>query len=243
MRPFLIALALIALNLGGSATAQNQPAPLAKYVVVFTSPAWQSNPTEAALVNLVRAPPPGSPLAPWVDRAAVKHFTPRDPNYARFANLAPPENLPVVVVQRPDGGYVYKASGDNVPTDAYTLGREIDYYAGLDPLPAKYGDGGAVAISDSATMHGRVKWLTEQDFCPDGTCTPQPRIPAPAVSPRRPFVQVGPDSVDINPSVDTGPLAAPLIVGVIIVAIVGGLLAALLLFLIAAFAAYRYLRS
>jgi hypothetical protein len=217
-------------------TASAQPAePIARYVVVFTSDAWQSNPVESQLVESVQRPPAGSPLAQWTAGAAVKHFTPRDPTFARFAELAPVDRLPVVVVQRNDGGYVYKASAENVPTNAYALGREIDYYAGLDPLAVKNS-----TMADSAEARGRVEWLTEQDFCPDGTCPNQPQPRQPLRNPSRPIVQVGPDSVDLNPTVDFSGLSTPLIIGVVIFALFALAFGAVVLLLIL-LALYRLL--
>lgn len=240
MRPplaIVAALVCLAVTQAPQAIAQ-QAAPLARYVVVFTSDGWKSNPTESALVANFKQPPSGSPLETWTRGASVKHFTPSDPNYSRFLNLAPVDRLPVVVVQRTDGGYVYKASAGNLPSDAYALGREIDYYAGLDPLAIKNGDGGA-SLNDSANVHGRVEWLTEQDLCPDGQC-PSPRRPL--LEPRRPFVQVGPDSVELQPELNFSGLATPVIVGVILLAFLGLGFAGLVLILLI-YTAYRIFAS
>lgn len=238
MRNLVAVLAMLLLgSLASVTTAQDAPPPLSKYVVVFTSDNWQANQTESQLVRMVTATPQGSPLEPWVSGASVKHVKTGDPVYSRFSALAPADKLPVVVVQRADGGYVYKASAGNIPTDHYALGREIEYYAGLDPLKMNNADGSG-SMADSAATHGQIGWLNESDFCPDGRCPTQPRQPL--LAPKRPLVQVGPDSVEMTPQFDFSGVSTAIVVVVCVLAFVGACLT-LCFLLFAAIVAYRLL--
>lgn len=230
----IFALFIDAPQVSAQDTAQDSAA--IKYLVVFTSDAWQSNPRESALVSMVTSPPQGSPLESWVQGATVKHYTPADPTYReRFGTLAPPDKLPAVIVQRGDGGYVYKATADNVPTDHYTLGREIEYFAGLDPLRLNKNAQG-YAMADSSSVYGSIEW-SGQLACPDGRC-PMP-MPSPPQS--RPLVQVGPDSVDLQPSFDFGQVGTVAWVAIAVAFILALAMAALML-VAAAYLIYRLIR-
>lgn len=227
MRPHLIA--AIALSLaaaGGMQAAAQSTAPIEDggkfYCVIFTSDAWKSRPAEAALIDWIERPPADGPLEPWVRRCRLKHLRPSDPIYRdRFARYMPPERLPAIWIQRPDGGVVYCASGENLPGSSYQLGREIEYFAGLDPAPTG---------SDSAAIHGRIEWMGIDGGypCPDGRCPPSqpPSVPGTGVGRDWPLVDaVFPDSVDLMPVSVPGIGRTVLLVAagfLVIIALLGG---------------------
>lgn len=131
------------------------------YLSIFTHADYASRPTERQLVANVQT----GDLYQFAKQSHFKHYTTDDPLYrTRFASMFPESALPVICVQRSDGAYWYKASGDRIPRDANGLSEEIKFYIQLDP-----------ALDTSA----------KQQICPPGGCPPDanPSTPWPAAGP------------------------------------------------------------
>lgn len=101
-----------------------------------------------------------------------------DPLYKeRHSSYIPVETFPCVMLQRSDGGVVYKASGLNVPAGATELFDQMAYYAKLDPMSPR---------KDSIDLRP----MAASEDCPDGKCpvrpTPQPDPMFPNLRPNGP---------------------------------------------------------
>ncbi|QDV26923.1 hypothetical protein [Aureliella helgolandensis] len=181
-----VALWLMSLQCG-LVVAQNVPADPADaarpYLSIFTHPDYAARPQEAALVRAVQ----GGELLRFAQSSHFKHYTSSDPIYRdRFSTMFPTSTFPIVCVQRSDGAYWYKASGNRVPTDGRQLLDEIKYYVALDP---QLNPSGGTAESGLKTQIGY-----EYEQCgPDG-CPPRPDTWLPNVNPQLPdssdFVQI-----------------------------------------------------
>jgi hypothetical protein len=108
-----------------------QPDDAKKYwLTVITHADWAKRPNEKALIENLQK----EPFLSVARTHRFNHYTTAKKIYAeRYEPSYPEESLPVVIRQRPDGGYVYKASGQNVPTSAESLLDEMKFYANLTP--------------------------------------------------------------------------------------------------------------
>ncbi len=100
------------------------------YLTVITHADWAKRPGEKALIeNITREPMLGVAKA-----HRFNHYTTGKAIYKeRYEQYFPEDALPVVIRQKPDGGYVYKASGRNIPTSSKALYDEMKFYAQLTP--------------------------------------------------------------------------------------------------------------
>lgn len=143
---------------------------------------WLSAPTEPALVE-------------WCRKAKVGAKRINDPVAKDRWGFLRPDELPAVFLQREDGGVVYKATRANLPSDEYSLARELDFYD-------KLGGGARQYQSPDSQTQVPITWVPQSSSdCPDGKCpwdTPNAR-PRPPRFPEWPQI---PDSVDVT--VDAG---------------------------------------
>jgi hypothetical protein len=163
-------------------------------IVLLTHDDWEQRPDELRLVMWFKGGV--VPEMSWFgSHAKLWHFTPSSKHYASYTPSYG-TSLPVVAIQRFDGGSAYKVTGANIPKDCTTLYRKI--IKGL-----------ASARPVKAIVQHRKK--VRQD-CPDGNCTPnRSRRPFSFLRPfRRPDDTDGnePPPVDDPPPVDE-PLVSP----------------------------------
>ena len=117
------------------ATAIAQPAEkpddASKYwLTVYTHADWAKRPDEKQLIDNITS----EPVKGIAAKHRFNHITTGMKVYGeRYADSYPEELLPVIVRQRPDGGYVYKASGQNIPSTSQGLYDEMKMYAKLTP--------------------------------------------------------------------------------------------------------------
>lgn len=130
MKNIILALAVILCGL----TARSQE-PIPKdadkyYITVFTHADWAKRPEEKALIEAIRS----EPLRSTVLAHRFNHYTTNMGIYkSRWADKFPEEVLPVIIRQKPDGGYVYKASGQNIPSGARAILNDMKLYNQLIP--------------------------------------------------------------------------------------------------------------
>jgi hypothetical protein len=75
----------------------------------------------------------------------------------RFAHAIPPSQLPAIWIARPDGGVLYKATGERIPTAAADLFDEMLHYCSLDP-------------QSTAQDSQLSRPIAGPQDCPDGRC-------------------------------------------------------------------------
>lgn len=130
----LICLPVIGLPVIGLAQQVPTPPPenSRPHLSIFTSSLYRLLPEDAALVKAFETDPQ---LIKVKAGTNFHHYTDRDPLYkARYAKTIPLDRLPAIMLQRADGGYVYKATGSNVPSSPSDIFDEMAHYAKLDPL-------------------------------------------------------------------------------------------------------------
>ncbi len=162
-------------GLVASAAAQqvaNPPTDNRPYLSIFTSAHYAGTPHEAALVKAFAE---DANLRAIKSQCRWNHFLPHDAFYKqRFQKLIPIDRLPAILLQRADGGYVYKATGSNVPDSAAEIFDQMSHYAALDPLRGP---------ADSIEARPFDKWRARitgdggipdvdgpPSDCPDGRC-------------------------------------------------------------------------
>ncbi len=184
----------------------------AAWIAVVLPDHWQQDPVSVRLVNDLERATPDTPLGGWTRTAKVDKRIASDPICKeRHGRYLRPDELPAIFLQRSDGGTLYKATRPNLPTDPFVLGREMDYYASLDPVFALKGQ-----VSDSKQYHGAIDWVTQcpGPNCPDGMCPVNPSYP---VGP----MPVGPMLPDSRLSVPSGiSEPSPLIVAAVVSGVV-----------------------
>lgn len=122
----------VAVLAAGAAAAQDRPqVDRRPHLSIFTHAQYRQIGTEAAIVAAFAN---DDALRGLVQNSHFHHYTEQDPLYrARFARSVPLDQFPAILLQKADGGYVYKATGPRVPTTAAGIREEIAYYASLDP--------------------------------------------------------------------------------------------------------------
>lgn len=125
-----LALLLLAICCG-TALGQDLPKTQDKlYLTVFTHSDWARRPTEARLIESLKA----EPLLSVVLNTHFNHYTPDVKMYQeRWAGIFPESEFPVILLQKPDGGYFYKASGDHIPPNSIELTKEMKIFTKLVP--------------------------------------------------------------------------------------------------------------
>jgi hypothetical protein len=210
------------------AVAQEQstrPTDQRPHLSIFTSAFCAKVPHEAELVRAFASDPS---LAAIRTQCHWHHYTPNDPIYKeRFRKIIPPDRLPAVLLQRADGGYVYKATGSNVPNSAAELFDEMAHYASLDPLKTPADSIEARPYSSWATiMQSGLDGIPDVDGppqdCPDGNC-PLPDSVAPVTPAAGPAL---PDSAELlggrQPIRNAGAAVIWIIGGVVALALCAG---------------------
>jgi hypothetical protein len=147
--------------------------PTKPYLSIFTHADYAARPSETDLVRNIQS----GRMLQFARSSHFKHYTTADPLYReRFAAMFPESTLPVICVQRHDGAYWYKASGNRIPQNADALMEEIEFYVKLDPA---------------------LDTQTKEQICPPGQpCPPtQPPFTPPNMIPELPYL---PDSGDIT---------------------------------------------
>ncbi|GAB5404314.1 MAG: hypothetical protein Aurels2KO_25450 [Aureliella sp.] len=136
MRPTekIMSLALLVCVCGGAVAQQITPDPSDSsrpYLSIFTHDDYAQRPAEAQLVQNIQS----GALGQLAKSCHFKHYTTSDPMYRdRFARSIPASEFPVVMVERSgQGGYVYKQSGNRIPSTAPEILEEIKFYSRLDP--------------------------------------------------------------------------------------------------------------
>lgn len=132
MRPLICGLlAIVLVNAAWAQQVTPDPHDSHKaYVSIFTHADYAGRPNEAQLVRNIQS----GPLLDFARSCHFKHYTTKDPIYQeRFASMFPEATLPVICVQRFDGAYWYKNSGNRIPSDPGQLLEEIEFYRQLDP--------------------------------------------------------------------------------------------------------------
>lgn len=169
MRELAAALLLIAcapLGLFGQQTPPDPTEASRPFVSIFTHADYARRPAEAKLVAMVQT----GDLFNFVRGSRFKHYTDDDPIYrGRLASMFPESTFPVITVQRPDGGYWYKASGGRIPSAADAMLEEIKFYTALDPAP-------------DSSAKTQILPAADCPDCPDGYC-PDPYSYPPAANP------------------------------------------------------------
>lgn len=124
-------LAFLLLSTACLAQPAQQPDDADKYwFCVFTHADWAKRPDEKALIENLQK----EPLLGLIQKHRFRHYTTGQKIYQeRYAEYFPEDTFPVVVRQKPDGGYVYKASGSAVPGTSKGLLDEIRFFAQLTP--------------------------------------------------------------------------------------------------------------
>jgi len=155
------------------------------HLSVFTHADYARRPAEAGLIqNLER-----QPLLDFAQGCRFRHYTTADPIYLeRYAGQFPASQLPAICVQRPDGGVIYKATGDNLPADPGQLLEEIRFYRGLEP--ALHQTVGGLLRNSAGSLADAPSYRPEQ--CgPDG-CPPR--------NPYQPYREPYRDPSDAQPA-------------------------------------------
>ena len=214
------------------------------HLSIFTSPFYKSMPEHAALVKAFESDPN---LAKVKRGTNFHHYTDRDPLYkARYAKTVPPDRFPAIMLQRADGGYVYKATGSNVPSSPSAIFDEMAHYAKLDPLtgPADSKEARPWRPWQVRDISYQLQGIADVDGppqdcpdCPGGTCPPRdPGEVPPSLSPGDSSI-APPDSVELggrHPVRETGAVIV-ILVGCLVGLIVlfgGGLFILLVAFII-----------
>lgn len=153
MRPILM---LICLMIGSVCYGQKQdvlPAPDGKPIITVFS---NQSPEAAQLVAAFDKFPD---LVDVRTRCQFFTLTAQDPLYAeRWAEIIPASRFPGVMVQAPDGGVVYLATGDSMPP-----------LEDLDDMIGAFWD----AYRSAKQLEGGViQQSTSNPDCPDGNCPP-----------------------------------------------------------------------
>mgnify|MGYP000473453900 CR=1 FL=1 len=100
------------------------------YITVFTHEDWAKRPDEAQLIANLNS----EPMKSVALKTHFNHYTPSVKMYQeRWASIYPPETLPVIVFQNPDGAYIYKASQGNIPHSSADIREAMQYYFKLIP--------------------------------------------------------------------------------------------------------------
>jgi hypothetical protein len=100
------------------------------YFTIITHDDWAKRPMEKELVDAVTA----QPTLGIARKCHFNHYTIKDDMYKhRWASIYPEQSLPAVVFQNPQGGYWYKASGQNVPRGSKNLFDEMQRYTMKTP--------------------------------------------------------------------------------------------------------------
>lgn len=216
---------LICLICPSLAIAQQVPTPPPEnrrpHLSIFTTDLYRSIPEEAALVDAFDKDPQ---LKQLKSQTNFHHFTNSGPlgtlYKARFSKVIPPDRFPAILLQRADGGYVYKATGSNVPSSPSAIFDEMAHYAKLDPLtgPADSKEARpwfrplrdiSYQLQGVADVDGPPQDCPD---CPDGRC-PVPDDTAPSY-PDSSNAPLQPDSVELggrHPVRETGALVVILI--------------------------------
>jgi hypothetical protein len=209
-------LLVVFLVAAGSAFGQqvaNPPEDTRPYLSIFTNAQYAGIPHEAALVKAFATDPN---LQAIKSQCRWNHYLPHDAFYKqRFAKLIPPDRLPAVLLQRADGGYVYKSTGSNVPDSGAEIFDEMSHYAALDPLRGP---------ADSIEARPFDKWrlrisgdggVPDVDGCPDGTCPKPDALPDYSPGP----VQIPADSAELLGGGERMPIRNMAAAGVFLVGI------------------------
>jgi hypothetical protein len=224
MNRFLVLAAIAILDATASAQqVATPPEDNRPYLSIFTNAQYAGIPHEAALVKAFETDPN---LIAIKSQCRWNHYQPHDQFYKqRFAKLIPPDRLPAVLLQRSDGGYVYKATGSNVPDSGAEIFDEMSHYAGLDPLRGPADSREARPFDKwrlRITGDGGVPDIDGPPRCPDGKC------PLPDALPDYPSgpVQIPADSAELLGGGDRMPIrnmaaAAVFVVGIMAAAMLG----------------------
>ncbi|TWU17978.1 hypothetical protein [Allorhodopirellula heiligendammensis] len=198
-----IAVMLCIVALAGNARAQ-LPEDGGKYQIIVVTASTPS-PLGARLLSLIQS---DSKVASIAARCHVHQWTPQTKIYqARYARSLPATALPIVALARSDGGVIYKASGNAVPSTGADLAANLMDAAKMDRdnSPLRY----------SATAD-----------CPGGTCPTRPALPSlPSLPSFRPLDGLIPDTVTIDVQTPSVPKWAIAVVGgIVLIGCLGGLL-------------------
>lgn len=162
--------------------------------LVFTTDAWQTNPTERKVVAWFSS---NNKLASLVAQTKFHHYTASSLIYKhKFASVVQ-NQFPCIIVQTFDGKKAYKISGANMPSSGEDLAAAIDNKLKTIQVVTKastlvayrevYNDG-----CNQDQKHGRL--LRPRPVCPGPDC------PTPA-----PVVQPAPVAVNVAPVLDDKP--------------------------------------
>lgn len=215
---------LFAIN-ASTAAAQLQPTAPDDSSRPVLSLFLDSSTLAVSLANSLQMHEPTSVLA---GKCNVHIFTPDDPIYqAQWAGVVRQRDFPAAMLQAADGGVIYLAGGENLPTPGDKLYNEMrTFYRAYQ-----------AALTEQRTQ-------SPSEDCPDGICptpTPSPRWPSVTPSTDRP--RILPKLFDETARRITGPVSDTISAGVwmIVLFIIGT--ACLLLFLavliVVAFFAFR----
>ncbi|MGN6545013.1 MAG: hypothetical protein ACTHK7_08180 [Aureliella sp.] len=160
---------LLAFVLSGSASAQQVSPPPEDagrpWLVVITHKT--PGPQEQMLLDLVAR---DENLAAIRKQCQYAHYDNENPLYTqRYAKSFGQKPLPVVLLQRADGGVLYLASGDNVPDSGRELFDQMKYYSSLAPTRDS---------RDSVGHYGAPNYSPYTDTRPFSQC-PGPYCPNP----------------------------------------------------------------
>lgn len=233
-RPFLIWLFAIS-TAWAQQVATPPPENRLPHLSIFTSSQYRSIPAEAAIVHAFEADPN---LVKLRRQTNFHHYTDQDPLYkTRYAKTVPLDRFPAIMLQRADGGYVYKATGSNVPA-ATAIFDEMLHYASLDPLTGPADSKEARPwrpwqVRDISYQLQGVPDVNGPPFvfdgdCPDGKCPLNPDTP-PVYPPSDSSLPRLPDSIELggrHPVRETGAvivIAIGLFIGAVVL-FVGGLI-------------------
>lgn len=113
--------------------AQEKPRPADQnkyYLTIVTHPDWAKRPQERKLIEDLKA----KPMITAAQSCHFNHITTSDEMYKnRWAALYPDNRLPAIIVQEPNGGYCFKASGPNVPSGSQAIYDTIRAYKEMVP--------------------------------------------------------------------------------------------------------------
>lgn len=125
-----LALLLLAIFCG-TALGQDLPKTQDKlYLSIFTHSDWANRPNEVRLIESLKA----EPLLSVVLNTHFNHYTPAVKMYQeRWKDIFPESDFPVIILQQPSGGYIYKASGSSIPATSIALEKEMKDFARLIP--------------------------------------------------------------------------------------------------------------
>lgn len=125
-----LALAILCL-LASAGIAQDQSAPQDQgklYLTVFTHSNWKNYPSETRVLEELQK----EPLLGFAKDCHFNHYTEKSPFYLkRFAEHFSTDSFPVLILQKADGTYWYKASGDNIGATSEEILEDIVYYGQL----------------------------------------------------------------------------------------------------------------